>query len=97
MTNSSLDFSQRGELSLHANVVADVEAAAASVGTQAVIVGAFARDLHLLYRHGIATQRETKDVDIALAMPDWKTFETCLSVTSRPLNVGSHGRRVATL
>jgi predicted nucleotidyltransferase len=76
MTNSSLDFSQRGELSLHANVVADVEAAAASVGTQAVIVGAFARDLHLLYRHGIATQRETKDVDIALAMPDWKTFET---------------------
>lgn len=76
MTESLLDFSQRPELSLHARVVADVEAAAASVGTHVLIVGAFARDLHLLFRHGIATQRETEDIDIALAMPDWKTFET---------------------
>ena len=75
MTNSSLDFSQRRELSLHAVVVADVEAAAASLGAQVLIVGAFARDLHLLYRYGIATRRETEDVDIALAMPDWETFE----------------------
>lgn len=76
MTDSLLDFSQRRELSLHAIVVADVEAAAASVGTQALIVGAFARDLHLLYRYEIDTQRQTEDVDIALALPDWQTFET---------------------
>lgn len=71
MTNSSLDFSQRRELSLHASIVADVEAAAASVGTYVLIVGAFARDLHLLYRYAIDTKRQTEDVDIALAIPDW--------------------------
>ena len=76
MTNSLLDFSQRAELSLYAEVVADVEAAAALLGAQVLIVGAFARDLRLLYRHGIPTRRETEDVDIALAMPDWATFET---------------------
>lgn len=75
MTNSLLDFSQRAELALDARVVADVEAAAASVGAQILIVGAFARDLHLRYRYGIPTRRETEDVDIALAMPDWATFE----------------------
>lgn len=76
MANSLLDFSQRPELSLEAAVIADVEAAATSVSAQILIVGAFARDLHLLYRHGIATGRETQDVDIAIAMPDWATFET---------------------
>lgn len=76
MTVSLLDFSRRPELSLHASVVADVEAAAASVGAEALIVGAFARDLHLLYRYAIDTQRQTEDVDIALAVPDWQTFET---------------------
>ena len=76
MTSSSLDFSKRRELSLHTSVVTDVEAVAASVGAHVLIVGAFARDLHLLYRYGIATRRETEDVDIALAMPDWETFET---------------------
>lgn len=76
MTNSLFDFSQRPELSLEASVIADVETAAASVSAQILIVGAFARDLHLLYRHGLATGRKTEDVDIALAMPDWATFET---------------------
>ena len=75
MTNSLLDFSQRPELLLDARVVADVEAAAASVGVPVLIVGAFARDLHLRYRYDIPTRRETEDVDIALAMPDWASFE----------------------
>ena len=76
MSNSLLDFSQRPELSPFARVVADVEAAAEPIGVHTLIVGAFARDLHLLYRHGVATRRATEDVDIALAMPDWSTFET---------------------
>jgi predicted nucleotidyltransferase len=75
MSDSLLDFSQRRELSLHANVLADVEAVAASIGAQLLIVGAFARDLHLLYRYAIATHRETEDVDVALSLPDWQTYE----------------------
>ena len=53
MTAALLDFSLRPELALHARVVADVEAVAVPMGIAIVITGAFARDLHLLYRHGI--------------------------------------------
>ncbi len=75
MTNTLLDFSQRPELALHARVVADVEAAAAPIGIAPLIAGAFARDLHLQYRCGISMQRQTEDIDFALAVPDWAAFE----------------------
>lgn len=75
MTNTLLDFSLRPELALHARVVADVEAAAAPMGISPLIAGAFARDLHLQYRAGIGTQRQTEDIDFALAVPDWAAFE----------------------
>jgi predicted nucleotidyltransferase len=75
MTATLLDFSRRRELALYAAVVTDVEAAAAPLGIATLIAGAFARDLHLLYRHGIDTERQTEDLDFALAVPDWGTFE----------------------
>jgi predicted nucleotidyltransferase len=75
MTVTLLDFSRRPELALHGSVVADVEAAAGSLGVVSVIAGAFARDLHLLYAHGIDTQRQTHDLDFALSLPDWIAFE----------------------
>jgi predicted nucleotidyltransferase len=74
MTNTLLDFSLRSELALHTRVVADVEAAAAPMGIAPLIVGAFARDLHLLYRCGVKMQRQTEDIDFALAVPDWSAF-----------------------
>lgn len=75
MTPNLLDFSQQRELALHASIVADVTAVAAPLGIATLIVGAFARDLHLLYRHAIETQRQTEDIDFALAVPDWPAFE----------------------
>ena len=75
MTTTLLDFSRRPELALHGSVVADVEAAAGPLGITSVIAGAFARDLHLLYAHGIEPQRQTEDLDFALAIPDWPAFE----------------------
>ena len=63
MTNTLLDFSRRPELALHARVVGDVEAAAAATGITPLIAGAFARDLHFLYAHGIDMQRKTEDID----------------------------------
>lgn len=76
MSATLLDFSQRRELALHARIAAAVEAAAAPLGIAVLIIGAFARDLHLLCRHGIPTQRETEDIDFALAVPDWDTWDT---------------------
>ena len=74
MTNTLLDLSQRHELGLHAEIVVDVEAAAMPLGIVPLIVGAFARDVHLFYGHGIQIQRETEDIDFALALPDWTAF-----------------------
>jgi predicted nucleotidyltransferase len=74
MTTTSFDFSRRLELGLHAAAIAAVQDAAAPAGAVPLIVGAFARDLHLLYAHGIDTRRETTDLDIALALPDWAAF-----------------------
>jgi predicted nucleotidyltransferase len=76
MTTTLLDFSSRRELALHADIVADVEAAAAPLGISTLIVGAFARDLHLFYAHGIVPQRQTEDLDFALAVRDWTEFES---------------------
>jgi predicted nucleotidyltransferase len=74
MTATLLDFSQRRELALHGAIVADVEAVASPLGIATLIVGAFARDLQLLYAHGIDTQRQTEDLDFAFAVPNWNTF-----------------------
>lgn len=74
MTPILLDFSQRLELALHAEIIGDVTAVAAPLKLQPLIVGAFARDLHLLYGYGIETQRQTEDLDLALAVPDWDAF-----------------------
>lgn len=74
MTNISLDFSRRRELTLYARVIADVQAVAAAFRMTTMVTGAFARDLHIYYAYGINTIRETEDVDFALAVPDWKSF-----------------------
>jgi predicted nucleotidyltransferase len=75
MTATSLDFSLQRDLGLHAEIVADVAAAAAFFGIAPLIVGAFARDLHLLYGHGIETGRQTEDLDFAFAVSDWSAFD----------------------
>ena len=75
MTTALLDFSRRPDLALHAEVVGDIEAVAEPLGIEPLIVGAFARDLHLLYGHGIETLRQTEDLDFAVAVPDWEAFD----------------------
>ncbi len=75
MTPTLLDCSRRPELALHAQIVGDVEATAAPLGVPVMIVGAFARDLHLLYGHGIETLRQTEDLDLAAAVQDWHAFD----------------------
>jgi predicted nucleotidyltransferase len=70
-----LDISQRRELSLHAEVAAEVTTALAAAGVPGLVVGAFARDMHLHYGAGIPIQRGTQDIDFAFAVNDWTEFE----------------------
>jgi predicted nucleotidyltransferase len=69
-----LDFSQLRELELHARIIADVHAVTTALGIRTIITGAFARDLHLLYAHGIDTVRQTEDIDFGLAVESWASF-----------------------
>lgn len=79
MKKPLLALSHRAELSLHARVVADVQAVAMPLGIAMLITGAFARDLHLHYAWGVPVQRQTGDVDFALAVSDWAAFEVLRS------------------
>lgn len=83
-----LDFSQRRELTLHGEVAADVMSALAAVGAPGIVVGAFARDLHLHYGAGIPVQRGTEDIDFAFAVGSWPEFN---ALRDRLLQSGAFG------
>ena len=48
---------------MHASAIADVHAVTNALTVRTIIAGAFVRDLHLFYVHGIDTVRQTEDVD----------------------------------
>ncbi len=72
----SLDFSQRTELAVEAQAIAAVSAVALPMDVPLLIVGAFARDLHVRYRFGKDPERVTEDIDLAVAVPSWSAFNT---------------------
>ena len=80
------DFSQRRELSLHAEVAAAVTTALGAIQVPNIVVGAFARDLHLHYGAGVPIQRGTQDIDFAFAVRSWDEFR---ALRQRLLDSGS--------
>ncbi|MCY7387241.1 MAG: nucleotidyl transferase AbiEii/AbiGii toxin family protein [Burkholderiales bacterium] len=56
-----------------ASLIRDVRAAAPDAAV--LLVGAMARDVHLLHAYGIALPRLTTDIDLALALEDWAAFQ----------------------
>ena len=72
-----LDFSNRPELHYLAALAGAFRAATGD--SPFFLVGATARDLLLQYAHGINSGRKTRDVDLALMLPDWATFEAIRS------------------
>jgi predicted nucleotidyltransferase len=68
-----LDFSTKPELRYLAALAAAFRVGAGD--TPFFLAGATARDLLLLYAHGIHPGRDTRDADLALMVPDWETFE----------------------
>jgi predicted nucleotidyltransferase len=77
MTKRSLPYSHLADLAdltLHARAIGAVQLAAEALDVELLIVGAFARDLHLRYGYNLAPLRQTEDIDIALAVPTWAAF-----------------------
>jgi predicted nucleotidyltransferase len=68
-----MDFSGTPELAFLADLAAAVRRNAPEVPFY--LAGATARDLLLLHGYGIDVGRQTRDVDLALAVEDWKHFE----------------------
>ena len=77
MTKPSLPYSHLAnlaDLGLQAKAIGAVQRAAEGLDVGLLIVGAFARDLHLRYGYDLAPLRQTEDIDIALAAPCWEAF-----------------------
>lgn len=75
MRSTLLDCSNTRELAIHGRIATAVLAAAEPIGAEVLIAGAFARDLHAHYAHGLDVERRTEDVDFALAVDSWPQFE----------------------
>ncbi|GAB3551983.1 nucleotidyl transferase AbiEii/AbiGii toxin family protein [Noviherbaspirillum agri] len=76
MTSMSLDFSQKSDLIPLATVVQALQVVAQPLGIDYFLMGAAARDLMLQHAHKIAPSRLTEDVDFAVSVLDWQSFES---------------------
>jgi predicted nucleotidyltransferase len=73
MIKYSLDLTNKQELRFLSDLIADVRAKVPKVDI--LLVGATARDLILLFAHGIKPARGTEDIDLAFAAASWSHFE----------------------
>jgi predicted nucleotidyltransferase len=73
MTATSLDLSKKTELRWLAPLVLEVRAA--TQGAPWFLAGATARDLLFQHAYGIPTGRQTQDVDFAVMVESWETFQ----------------------
>jgi predicted nucleotidyltransferase len=72
----SFDFSQKPDLVPLATVVQALQVVAQPLGIGYFLMGAAARDLMLQHAHNIAPSRLTEDVDFAVSVRDWPSFES---------------------
>jgi predicted nucleotidyltransferase len=73
VAHSSLDLSDRAVLWPLAELLAAVRAEAGDAPL--LLIGAAARDLHLIHAHGLNPERATEDTDVALAVASWEGFQ----------------------
>ncbi|WP_028492466.1 nucleotidyl transferase AbiEii/AbiGii toxin family protein [Thioalkalivibrio sp. ALE19] len=74
MSTVWLDVSNRID-PLLAEVLGEVESLAAELGIPFVVVGATARDMVLHHGFGLEVRRATRDIDLALEIAHWDTFQ----------------------
>lgn len=71
----SLNFTNKPELTPLATVVRALHPVASALNTPFFLMGAAARDLMLWHAYGFESIRKTKDIDFAVMVEDWETFE----------------------
>lgn len=76
MTAISFDFSRKLDLLPLATVAQALQGVAQALGIDYFLMGAAARDLMLQYAHNIAPSRLTVDVDFAVSVAGWSSFES---------------------
>ncbi len=92
-TSTLLDLSGKIEPSV-LNAIGAVASETSKLGIPLLLIGAAARDFLLLYGAGVPTARATKDVDLAVLVDSWPTYERLASALAssgrfkRDLNVG---------
>jgi len=82
------DASTDPELAVEAAVLAEVVRAAAAVGVEVLVIGAVARDIPIRHVLGARPERATKDVDVAVAVADWASYESLASSLQRSVGPG---------
>ena len=73
-----------------------VEQACSQTGVEWMLVGALARDIHLIDIAGIVPSRATNDVDIAVAVESWETFAALKEslIESRKFVISNNAQRL---
>ena len=74
MTNTLLNIAAKIDQKTRMLLVA-VSRASTELGIPYVVVGATARDLVLHYGHGARVQRATRDIDFAIEVATWGTYD----------------------
>lgn len=69
-----MDLSHKSDLIHVSEIIADIQFIAPN--QPFMLIGAAARDIQLTHAHNISIARKTQDVDLALATPDWSTFNS---------------------
>ena len=77
-------------------ILGHVEQACSQTGVEWMLVGALARDIHLIEIAGIVPSRATNDVDIAVAVESWESFTALkdLLISSRKFVTSNNAQRL---
>lgn len=81
MRGSCVDLSRTTELRWLSDLIGDVRASIP--GQEILLVGAMARDIVLHYGAGVPIARASQDIDLAIAVADWSTYDAVRTVLVR--------------
>jgi predicted nucleotidyltransferase len=74
LKNISLDLSKKIDVGI-VKLLSDIHTIAVKLGLQFYVIGATARDIILEQGFGISSRRKTQDIDLAIMVEDWKSFD----------------------
>lgn len=95
MPSISFDLSDRVDVDHLRAPLAAFDAVTRELGVEFLVVGAAARDLVVLFGHGLAVHRATLDVDVAVAVSNWDAYERVRSSFEHCRGDAVHRSRIA--